>query len=63
MISTSDHRRLLPLTALWGANTALLCLLITYLPGERGVLPINALTPVIGVPVVMYILLKGRKGA
>lgn len=61
LISTSDHRRLLPLTALWGANTALLCLLITCLPGERGVLPINALTPVIGVPVVMYILLRGRK--
>lgn len=63
LISTSDHRRLLPLTALWGANTALLCLLITCLPGERGVLPINALTPVIGVPVVMYILLRGRKSA
>lgn len=63
LISTSDHRRLLPLTALWGANTALFCLLITCLPGERGVLPINALTPFIGVPVVMYILLKGRKSA
>lgn len=58
LLRTADHRKLLPATALWGANVALLCNLLSRLPANGSVLPINALTPLIGVPVVVYILLR-----
>lgn len=58
LLRTSDHRVLLPATALWGANVALLCNLLSHLPASGSVLPVNALTPLIGVPVVLYILLR-----
>ena len=59
---TAAHRRLLPATLVMGANVALLSLLLTHLPGERGTLPLSAITPFIGVPVVVYILLRRRSG-
>ena len=59
----ADHRRLIPATMLWGGNVALFALLLTRLPGERGILPLAAVTPLIGVPVVFYILSKrGLRG-
>ena len=58
LLRTADHRRLLLATLLLGADVALLALILTHLPGERGVLPLAALTPLIGVPVVLYILLR-----
>lgn len=54
---TADHRRLLPLTFAWGADIALLAVLLTHLPGGI-VLPINAITPLLGVPVVFVLLFK-----
>lgn len=59
-LRTADHRRLLPATLLWGADTALLALVLSHLPGERGILPPAAITPLMGVPVVIYILLKRK---
>ncbi|MBR1733531.1 MAG: iron ABC transporter permease [Alloprevotella sp.] len=61
-LRTSDHRALTPATALWGADIALLCHILSQLPGERGILPINVLTPLVGVPAVFLILLRSRKG-
>ncbi|MGM9692354.1 MAG: FecCD family ABC transporter permease [Alloprevotella sp.] len=59
----ADHRLLIPATMLWGGNVALFALLLTRLPGERGALPLAAVTPIIGVPVVFYILTKrGLRG-
>lgn len=55
---TDDHRRLLPATLLCGSLCCSLCLLISTLPDGGTVLPINALTPLFGVPVILYILLK-----
>ena len=49
---------MLPVTALMGANVALLALVLSHLPGERGVLPLAAITPLIGVPVVLTLLLR-----
>ena len=57
---TSNHRILLPATILTGAVVALLCNLICFLPGEAGVIPLNAVTPLIGAPVIIYVILKGR---
>ena len=59
-LRTADHRKLLPTTLLWGADTALLALVLSHLPGERGILPPAAITPLMGVPVVIYILLKRK---
>jgi iron complex transport system permease protein len=62
LLRTDDHRHLLPATALMGALCALLCLLLsTLLPTSGGVLPLNALTPFFGVPVIVYVLV-GRGG-
>ncbi len=60
MLSTSSHGKLIPATILAGANVALLCTLISV-GGEHGVIPINAITPVIGVPIILYIILNRKK--
>ena len=59
-LGTADHRKLMPASLLVGANIALACLLIAHLPVHGGALPINALTPVFGAPVIIYILLRHR---
>lgn len=62
LLGTSNHRSLLPVTLLAGCAVALLCNLLCLLPGERGILPLNAVTPVLGAPVVIYVILRWRKG-
>ena len=57
---TDNHRILLPATILMGSVVALLCNLICFLPGETGVIPLNAVTPLIGAPVIIYVIAKGR---
>lgn len=54
---TADHRSLLPLTLLWGADIALLAALCTQLPSGL-VLPLNAITPLFGVPIVLALILR-----
>ena len=61
LLGTSHHNTLLPMTLLCGAVTALLCNLICILPGESGILPINAITPVLGAPVIIYVIINQRK--
>lgn len=58
-IGDSDHRRLLPATILAGALMSLLCAWISVIPAS-GVIPINAITPVVGVPVIIYIIVKRK---
>ena len=53
---TADHRVLLPATILTGSAVALLCNLICVLPSS-GLLPLNSVTPLIGVPVIIYVIL------
>lgn len=55
---TANHRQLVPQTLVLGAGVAVLSLILSHLPGERGVLPLAAITPFMGVPVVIYILLR-----
>lgn len=57
---TDTHRILMPATLLCGAAVALLCCVICVLP-SGSVIPVNAVTPVIGAPVVIYILLRRRR--
>lgn len=60
LIRTENHRLLMPVTMLSGAVIALFCNLLCYLPGENGLLPLNAVTPLIGAPVIIYVIY--RKG-
>lgn len=60
LLRTADHRRLLPATLLLGADVALLSLLLSHLPGARGTLPLAAITPLLGAPMVIYILIRRR---
>ena len=62
LLGTSNHRSLLPVTILSGAVVALCCNLICVLPGESGIIPLNAVTPMIGAPVVIYVIV-GKKRA
>lgn len=60
LLRTADHRKLLPAVFVMGADVALLSLILSHLPGEAGTLPIATITPLLGAPVVLYILVKRR---
>ena len=60
MFNTSDHRVLIPATALTGALLALTADIIAGLPGDS-VLPLNAINAAFGAPVVIWILLQRRR--
>ena len=60
LLTTDNHRQLLPATLLCGSAVALVCNLICYLPGESGVIPLNAVTPLIGAPVIIYVIARRR---
>ena len=59
MTATSNHARLIPTTILAGACVALLCTLISV-NGTHGIIPINAITPIIGVPIIIYIIVREK---
>ncbi|MBQ6187080.1 MAG: iron ABC transporter permease [Prevotella sp.] len=56
----TDHRHLLPVTMIMGSIVALLCNLVCSIPFSGSVIPLNALTPFIGAPVVIYVILKDK---
>ena len=58
LIHEGDHRLLLPATLLTGSSAALLCNLLCVLPGGGTVLPLAAITPLVGAPVILYVILK-----
>lgn len=61
LLGTSNHNSLMPVTALCGSSVALLCNLLCVLPGDSGIIPLNAVTPVLGAPVVIYVIINRRK--
>ena len=61
LLTTDNHRQLLPATLLCGAVVALVCNLLCYLPGEGGVIPLNAVTPLIGAPVIIYVIARNKR--
>lgn len=60
LFRTENHQVLLPGTVLSGAAISLLCNFICYLPGEAGIIPLNAVTPLIGAPVIIYVIVQRR---
>ncbi len=57
-LRSADHRLLLPASALSGAVAALLADLLTQLPPGAEVLPLNAVTSLLGAPLIAYLLLR-----
>ena len=60
-IKTSNHFVLIPAVTLSGAILMLICDTIAQLPGTVYTLPINAITSLIGAPVVIWLLVRKRK--
>ena len=61
LLGTSDHKILLPVTILIGSCMALLCNLISVLPVLGGMIPLNAITPIFGAPVIIYVIVNQKK--
>ena len=60
LLGSANHRHLLPVTLLAGARTALLCSILTVLPRSGNLLPLNAITPIIGAPVIIYVIVNRK---
>jgi iron complex transport system permease protein len=61
VFQTSDHKILFWSTLLFGAILMLICDSITKIPGTDIVLPINAITSILGAPIVIWLLVRKRK--
>ena len=60
LFDSSDHRRLVPGVMGVGAALTLVCDIVSRLPGSALSLPINAVTSLIGAPVVVWVILRRR---
>lgn len=61
LFKTADHKILIPGTFLAGGALMLLSDIISQLPGSESVLPVNSITSLIGIPVVIWVILRNRK--
>ena len=59
-LTSSNHNLLLPVTILIGACVAMFCNLLTVFPGAESLLPLNAITPIIGAPVIIYVIVNKK---
>jgi iron complex transport system permease protein len=61
LFKTSDHKILIPGTVLCGGVVMLISDIISQLPGSENVLPINSVTSLIGIPIVIWVIFRNRK--
>jgi iron complex transport system permease protein len=61
IIPTTNHKLLIPAVAGGGAALLLLCDLLAQLPGSTQILPLNAVTSLIGAPVVIWMIIKFKR--
>ena len=61
ILPTTNHKTLLPAVCLGGATLLLLCDILAQLPGSTQVLPLNAITSLIGAPVVIWMVIKAKR--
>lgn len=59
ILSTNNHNSLMPVTILVGGIVALLCNILCSLPGEQGIIPLNAITPILGAPIIIFVIIRG----
>lgn len=60
MLGSSNHTLLVPVTMLTGACVALLCNILMVIPGSNQILPLNAVTPMLGAPVIIYVIINRK---
>jgi iron complex transport system permease protein len=58
---TSDHRVLIPASIIAGAVIMLASDIISQLPGAGRILPVNSVTALVGIPVVVWVIMRNRK--
>jgi iron complex transport system permease protein len=61
IIPVNNHSILVPAVILGGAALMLICDIVAQMPGQEYTLPINAITSLIGAPVVIWLLVRKRK--
>lgn len=61
LLNTDNHRRIIPATIITGSAIALMCNIVCVLPGDSGIIPLNAVTPIMGAPVIIYVIMKRGK--
>jgi len=61
IFTTSNHKILIPATAITGAIVLLVCDMIAQLPTSEYTLPINAITSLFGAPIVIWLLIRKKK--
>jgi iron complex transport system permease protein len=61
LADTTNHRVLIPAVMLYGSSLMLLCDTIAQIPGSATIIPINAITSLIGAPVVIWVIIKAKK--
>jgi iron complex transport system permease protein len=61
LFRTSDHRILVPGTIIAGGVVMLISDIISQLPGSVNILPVNSVTSLIGIPVVLWIILRNKR--
>jgi len=61
IFQTSKHSVILPASMLCGAGLLLLCDIISQLPNSGYVLPINAICALFGAPIIIWIIMRGRR--
>ena len=60
MLGSSNHKMLVPVTMLAGSCIALLCNILMVMPGTNNILPLNAVTPMLGAPVIIYVIVNRK---
>ena len=60
LLGSSNHTLLVPVTMLTGACVALLCNILMVIPGSNQILPLNAVTPILGAPVIIYVIINRK---
>jgi len=62
LFRSSNHKILIPATMLCGAILLLLCdLATTQIPAEGQTLPVNAISALVGAPIVVWVVMKNKK--
>ena len=60
LLGSSNHNQLIPVTILAGAVTALLCNFLTMFGNASSPLPLNAVTSIVGAPVIIYVIMNRK---
>jgi iron complex transport system permease protein len=61
IFKTAEHKILIPSCVLLGGLLMLLADLLTQIPGSETILPINSVTALLGIPIVIWVIIRNRK--